>query len=119
MKITFEISSEELKETIKQQIKEQAALFFQENKDSFVRDAFNKNISDLKHDGFFKRQVSSTLNKAIYDKINRECSEYVMSRVDSEINAVLKEINISNKINKIIDQKVKERLLDMIQNKSS
>lgn len=115
MKITFDLSSEELKAVITSQIKEQAILFFQDNKESFVKTQFNKNLIDLKQDGFFKRQVSATLNKAIYDKVNREFSDYIRERVDIELDKVLKAMNISKKINDVVDKKVKEKLRELLE----
>lgn len=117
MKITFEISDNELKEVIVEQIKEQAVLFFQENKDSFVRDAFNKNVNSLKGDGFFKRQVSSNLNKAIYDKVNREFSGIIEDQLQNHIDKVFKGQDLEKKFNEMVDKKTKERLIDLLNSK--
>lgn len=117
MKITFELSDDELKEVIVQQIKEQAIVFFQENKGSFVRDAFNKNLQALKGDGFFKRQVSSTLSKAIYDKVNREFSDVIQDQLQSHIDKVFKGQDIEKKFNGMVDKKVKERLMELLNTK--
>lgn len=117
MKITFEISDNELKEIIVEQIKEQAVLFFQENKDSFVRDAFNKNVNSLKVDGFFKRQISSNLNKAIYDKVNRDFSDVIQDQLQSHIDKVFKGQDLEKKFNGMVDKKVKERLFELLNSK--
>ncbi|MNK86388.1 hypothetical protein D3C87_1062990 [compost metagenome] len=114
MKITFEIQETELNEIIVQQIKEQSILFFQKNKDSFVKDAFNSNLKSLKGDGFFKRQVSSTLNKAIYDKVNREFAEYIEDQLQKHIDNVFKSQDLNKKMNDLVDKKVKEKLRELL-----
>lgn len=115
MKITFEINENELNEIIVQQIKEQCILFFQENKGTFVRDAFNSNLRSLKGDGFFKRQVSSTLNKAIYDKVNREFAEVIEDQLQRQIDNIFKSQDLNKMMNVMVDKKVKERLRELLE----
>lgn len=116
MEITFKIDSDELNGVIKSQIKEQAILYFKGNEASFVNKAFEKNLVELKQDGFFKRQVSSVLNKAIYDKVNRDCASYINSRVEHELDKVFKNMNIEKHLSDLVDKKVKEKLSKLMAN---
>lgn len=114
MKITFELNSDELKAIITSQIKEQTILFFQENKEDFVKVQFDKTLRELKQDGFLKRQVSSTLNKAIYDKVNRDFEELIKEKFDIEIDKVFEKLDTTKKLNDLIDKKVKERVRTLL-----
>lgn len=114
MKITFELKNEELNAIITSQVKEQAKNYFKENEETFVRAHFDKNVLELKRDGFFKRQVSATLNKAIYDKVNREFASMIEIKMNEELDKVIKELDLVKKINKIVDQKVQDKLKSLI-----
>jgi len=94
MKITFEIQETELTSIVIEEIKKTVQVYFQDKKDHFIKEIVERETKDLKKDGFFKRQISSTLNKAIYDKVNRELSGEVESRVQIEIEKVFKSYDL-------------------------
>lgn len=114
MKISFEIEDTELKDIIVLQIQQSATKFFDSHKETFIKGQVEKHVQKLKHDGFFARQVSSSLNKAIFDKVNREFSEHIQKRLYVELDKVLKAMKVDQLLVKMVDQKVKEKIKFLI-----
>lgn len=114
MKITFEIQSTEIKEVVMQQIKKEAVNYFNEHKDGFIKDVVIDNTKQLKQAGFFTRSVSSSLNKAVFDKVNREFSGLIENKLTGMLETAIKNLNIEQKIKGVLDKKVKEKLLEML-----
>lgn len=110
MKITFEIEETELKDIIVSQIKQSATEYFTIHKETFVQKQVEKHVQSLKQDGFFSRQVSSSLSKAIYDKVNREFDGFIKDRMESELEKVIKLMRLDQLLEKMVDQKVKEKI---------
>ena len=114
MKISFEIEETELKDIIVLQIKQSASEYFASHKDSFVQKQVERHVSSLKQDGFFSRQVSSSLNKAIFDKVNREFDGFIKQRMESELEKVIKGMRLDKLMEKMVDQKVKEKIKSLL-----
>lgn len=110
MKITFEIQETELNQIVSEEIKKNVKLHFESKQDSFVKETVERETKSLKQDGFFKRQISSTLNKAVYDKVNREFKDLIEERISIEIENVFKQQDLQSKFKKLVDQKVNEKL---------
>lgn len=110
MKITFEIQESELNNIVVEEIKKETRKYFENKKDSFVKETVERETKELRNDGFFKRQISTTLNKAVFDKVNREFKILIEERISVEIEKVFKDQDLKSKFNKLVDQKVNEKL---------
>lgn len=118
MKIQFEISNEQLNSVIIQQIKQSSEKFFEDHKDTFVKVQVERHVKNLKNDGFFARAISSSLTKAIYDKVNREFDSYIKEQLDIHLSKAIKNLKIDDQLSKMIDEKAKEKIQLLIKQTS-
>lgn len=110
MKLTIDIDEGQLTSILKKEISDAAKGYFEKHKEPLFQQEVEKQAKSLKTTGFFTKQITSNLNKAIYDKVNREFSEFIAERVKLELDLIFKNKSLRSLVDTKIEEKAKEIL---------